>query len=466
MSASHPSSPHPHGFKKPAILLAIALCAVPLLLSGCPGGPCLAWSPVVVNSSYCARYSSSGHCAYTRYTRTTQMQCTRWGKKGDKSVAKPGDKPSSTKECRAHKYCKLLGNCHYVKGKCVAKSDADCLTTFTCKHSGDCHAYKGRCGPRDDSDCRRSKECPVEGKCSFHEESSGFRRCVPKAASDCRDSQTCRIEGKCVPHRNRYGTRKCIPGAPADCRKSENCAKHGLCMTSYRLECLAGTQANCQQSAGCREHGKCYMHKYKCSDLTDNVCKTMPACKKLGHCSVDKSAKRCVLKNDSDCRRIRPRPQGAGNFLVDGRCVPATDAICQKRFACEHGGFCHASANGSKCENRGRASCMIAACAKWGHCKIRRGKCVANSDANCRRSAACRKYGQCHEYKGQCVPNENIDCSRSIQCRTDGKCVYYRHPKHDFHWCIATKRAHCLQSEACKKSGRCRLHKNGRWCVK
>ena len=99
--------------------------------------------------------------------------------------------PLSRAHCEAASLCGTIGACSFLEtGKCVAGLAADCSGAAICSVSGQCHVMKGQCVAQSSEDC--STPCRKYGHCQF---SNG--ECVAASDADCQQSEGCKDDGLC-----------------------------------------------------------------------------------------------------------------------------------------------------------------------------------------------------------------------------------------------------------------------------
>lgn len=58
-----------------------------------------------------------------------------------------------------------------------------------------------------------------------------------------------------------------------------------------------------------------------------------------------------------------------------------------------------------------------------GRCKVKDGKCFANTDQDCANCAGCKAFGLCAVKNGSCAALTEEHCTKSAGCSTNGKCT-------------------------------------------
>jgi|GEM_PF-976951 len=88
-------------------------------------------------------------------------------------------------------------------------------------------------------------------------------------------------------------------------------------------------------------------------------------------------------------------------------------------------------------------------CKKLGRCTPKDGRCVAESEEDCRASDGCIEQGLCALESMACVARSESDCMSSLMCREQGRC------SPEGGQCIALDDADCSQAKVCTDSGQC-----------
>lgn len=156
--------------------------------------------------------------------------------------------------CSLSSACAAFGQCHQIRGKCVATGHQDCAAAWCCSNFGACTALGGDCLATSEAECAASEACKIRG------------RCVPKAW-------------------------QCRALKPEHCALSANCRDLGRC-TLVGSECAVGSDEDCQRHAGCLAEGLCARNGAVCEAVGDEMCKLSAACTGDGRCRAEDG--RCV----------------------------------------------------------------------------------------------------------------------------------------------------------------------------
>jgi hypothetical protein len=191
----------------------------------------------------------------------------------------------------------------------------------------------------------------------------------------------------------------------AGCRERGACDSSGLCSPGPHGSCVATSDADCRASNECGSHGRCSLVQSRCAALSDYDCWRTRQCIKSGHCT-----------------------------LVRGECRPGDESDCKSSEACLDHDLCR--------YDPGPES--------W-------GRCLPVSDAGCEKTVDCQRNGMCSYREGGCVPTSTDHCTRSIGCRVSGRCALVGTR------CVAAHEADCRASRECDDLGACRL--DGNECV-
>lgn len=141
-----------------------------------------------------------------------------------------------------------------------------------------------------------------------------------------------------------------------------------------------------------------------------------------------------------------------------GRCIAETDEDCRRSQPCRKDercvavdGTCHVGANSDADCSRPRGLRGKVPCDR-GACTASQGICVVASDEDCEQMDGCRLRGKCTFKEGRCVVGSQVDCARSwLACREQGRCSFS--PK--LRGCFVGANEDCSQSRWCKERGRC-----------
>lgn len=122
--------------------------------------------------------------------------------------------------CRKSSKCAQEGLCALApdKAKCIAKEEADCLSSQACKKDGRCVVRAGTCVRLD---CAASEECTVKGRCSVE-----GGACKAAKDADCAGAEWCKKLGRC---KARDGVCR---ASTEGCKASEKCKDEGACFVS------------------------------------------------------------------------------------------------------------------------------------------------------------------------------------------------------------------------------------------
>jgi hypothetical protein len=276
------------------------------------------------------------------------------------------------------------------KGEPTAKAvtDAQCRSFKGCGERGLCTAQGVNCVAASWGDCEQMTACAL-GKCVFD-----AGQC--KAVSDCSASHGCKENGACG-----HAGDKCAAQDTDGCRQSTACARDGVCTLEGGL-CIAKRPKDCRDSEVCKTGGQCVVDNGLCKALTDAHCARVPACKEHKKCLARDGVCVSSCAGDTNCQRFgRCGEKGIGNGVS---CVALSDKDCEKSGVCAELGHCSAGLRGS-CEAGDNVECLRSrSCKEDGRCRAVRGRCLPQSDAECRNSiVACGREGRCRHAEGRCV---------------------------------------------------------------
>lgn len=197
------------------------------------------------------------------------------------------------------------------------------------------------------------------------------------AADPCADSLLCVGQGLCELAPRGY----CSAGSDFHCLRSDLCKYAGYC-TLVDGDCAVTATTDCTHTLGCLNQGFCVEDGGECRAGSASDCSNSLMCVRDGYCGYH--AGRCVLQLDSsfacsassDCKFL-------GNCsLVNGMCLPDSDADCQQSADCVDSGLC--TVVDHVCRNTSLADCQASLmCKKNGHCSSMNGRCSPASQADC-----------------------------------------------------------------------------------
>lgn len=130
------------------------------------------------------------------------------------------------------------------------------------------------------------------------------------------------------------------------------------------------------------------------------------------------------------------------------RCVAQHDADCRRSASCQSTGSCTAIAG--RCVAASDDDCHLTdGCLQRGECGAQDGHCVALRDADCREQSGCVEMGRCAARDGSCAVGSAADCEGSYYCRALGYCSRVGDA------CKVAKDEDCRQSNPCASLGHC-----------
>lgn len=223
----------------------------------------------------------------------------------------------------------------------------------------------------------------------------------------------------------------------------EPCATRGAC-TLRDGRCVAASAEACRESQLCGDDGMCSLVDERCEPASDADCAASEACAARGECSFDPTWKDCAVLGPEDCaasRRCREESLGCdfreverdvhGRAQVNRDCHGATDATCAASRECASDGRCAALTTDGKvsCAATRPAHCRDSeACAVFGACTARNGRCFPGSEDDCRASQVCSRLLLCELHRGidglglSCAPRqpgESADTADDLVARLE-----------------------------------------------
>jgi len=99
-------------------------------------------------------------------------------------------------------------------------------------------------------------------------------------------------------------------------------------------------------------------------------------------------------------------------------CKKSDGATCYAAEECGDDLACLGNGGLNRCE-----SCADnALCSDEGRCSASEGRCVATSDADCKKAYICTGKGACTAADGACTVGSDADCKQSEACANEGYC--------------------------------------------
>ncbi len=148
----------------------------------------------------------------------------------------------------------------------------------------------------------------------------------------------------------------------------------------------------------------------------------------------------------------------------DGKCVADSDDDCRRSVGCSTNGYC--SRRGDKCVALSDADCLQA-CKLYGTCMAKNDRCLvpATSSDICREPLGdigrniCQQSGMCTARDGVCMAGSDSDCRQSRECKMAGLCSARDGE------CFASSEEDCQNSKNCQDEGMCTLSEKG-FCLR
>ena len=129
----------------------------------------------------------------------------------------------------------------------------------------------------------------------------------------------------------------------------------------------------------------------------------------------------CVATTDSDCwNSLDCKLAALCSAAPDGTCKVMKDEDCKRGLQTSSQG--HGKASGGTCvlDDCTKAYAHRSACNRKGLCTPVKGKCIAETDADCEASQGCLFNGLCTAKQGVCIASREEDCAAALRCN---KCV-------------------------------------------
>ena len=172
------------------------------------------------------------------------------------------------------------------------------------------------------------------------------------------------------------------------------------------------------------------------SSSIDRRCQAQ--CSMAGLCGFDQKRKRCVARDEADCRAADScKTSGLCSFKL-GICMGVSAEDCLASERCRRDGICAFRKAGIQPCIADVPSCKASErCQREGRCSVVRGKCAITIDADCTSSRGCEESGLCSAVddprkrsntKGMpsdklCRAKTNDDCKKAAICRDKKQCT-------------------------------------------